>query len=229
MQFDVINTTGEVVGSTNLDESVWGIEPHLSVVHQALLRQLANARLGTSKTKGRSEVSGGGRKPWRQKGTGRARQGSTRSPQWVGGGVVFGPSPRKYTQAMPRKMRRLAIRSVLSAKLRDERLSVVQGMEELDGKTRSMKIALAGLPESRSMLIVVPSADSVVARGAANLPNTKTIIAGVLNVRDLLKFDRLVVMEEAVSQIEELWALDEASRQPSQWKLDRQAAAEEVA
>ena len=229
MQFDVINTTGEVVGSTNLDESVWGIEPHLSVVHQALLRQLANARLGTHKVKGRSEVSGGGRKPWRQKGTGRARQGSTRAPQWVGGGVVFGPTPRKYTQAMPRKMRRLAIRSVLSAKLRDERLSVVQGLAELDGKTKSMKAVLAALPESRSVLIVVPSADSVVVRGASNLPNTKTIVAGNLNVRDMLKFDRLVVMEEAVSQIEELWALDEASRQPSQWKLDRQAVAEEVA
>ena len=229
MQFDVFNTTGDVVGYTNLEESVRGIEPHLSVVHQALLRQLANARLGTHKAKGRSEVSGGGRKPWRQKGTGRARQGSTRAPQWVGGGVVFGPTPPKYTQAMPRKMRRQAIRSVLSAKLRDERLSVIQGMESLDGKTKSMKTALAALPESRSMLIVVPSADSVVARGAANLPNTKTIVAGMLNVRDMLKFDRLVVMEEAISQIEELWALDEASRQPSQWKLDRQAAAEEVA
>lgn len=230
MQYDVVNATGSVDGSINLDESVWGIEPHLSVVHQALLRQLANARLGTHKTKGRSEVSGGGRKPWRQKGTGRARQGSTRSPQWVGGGVVFGPTPRKYTQAMPRKMRQLAIRSVLSAKVADERLSVVKGLEELDGKTKSMKTALAALPESRSMLIVVDSVDSVIARGAANLPNTKTILAGNLNVRDVLKFDRLVVVESAISQIEELWALDEASRQPSQWKLDRQAAAaEEVA
>ena len=230
MQYDVVNATGSVDGSINLDESVWGIEPHLSVVHQALLRQLANARLGTHKTKGRSEVSGGGRKPWRQKGTGRARQGSTRSPQWVGGGVVFGPTPRKYTQAMPRKMRQLAIRSVLSAKVADERLSVVKGLEELDGKTKSMKTALAALPESRSMLIVVDSVDSVVARGAANLPNTKTILAGNLNVRDVLKFDRLVVVESAISQIEELWALDEGSRQPSQWKLDRQAAAaEEVA
>src|SRR5690554_5668097 len=127
MQFDVVNTKGEVVGSIELDESVWGIEPHLSVVHQALVRQNNNARIGTAKTKGRSEVRGGGRKPWRQKGTGRARHGSIRSPQWIGGGVVFGPTPRKYTQAMPRKMRRLAIRSVLSAKLRDERLSVVQG------------------------------------------------------------------------------------------------------
>ena len=229
MQFDVVNTKGEVVGSTELDESVWGIEPHLSVVHQALVRQNNNARLGTSKTKGRSEVSGGGRKPWRQKGTGRARQGSTRAPQWIGGGVVFGPQPRKYTQAMPRKMRQLAIRSVLSAKAADDRLTLVQGFEALDGKTKSMKETLAALPESRSMLIVVPNADSVVARGAANLPNTKTVIAGMLNVRDVLKYDRLVVTEEAISQIDELWALDEASREPSQWKLDRQAAAEEVA
>ncbi len=229
MQFDIVDTQGKVVGSTELDESVWGIEPNLSVVHQALLRQLANARLGTHKTKGRSEVSGGGRKPWRQKGTGRARQGSTRAAQWVGGGVIFGPPPRKYTQAMPRKMRRLALRSVLSAKVLDDRLSVVTGLEDLDGKTKSMKAALATLPESRSMLVVVPATDSVSARGAANLPNTKTVIAPMLNVRDVLKFDRLVVTEEAISQIEELWALDEASRQPSQWKLDRQAAAEEVA
>lgn len=229
MQFDVVNIKGEVVGTTNLDESVWGIEPHLSVVHQALVRQNNNARLGTSKTKGRSEVRGGGRKPWRQKGTGRARQGSIRAPQWIGGGVVFGPTPRSYTQAMPRKMRRLAIRSVLSAKVLDERLTVLQGLEELDGKTKSMKTALATLPESRSILMVVASTDSVAARGAANLPDVKTVIAGTLNVRDVLKYDRLVVVEEALGQIEELWALDEASRQPSQWKLDRQAAAEEVA
>ena len=229
MQFDVVNTKGEVVGSIELDESVWGIEPHLSVVHQALVRQNNNARIGTAKTKGRSEVRGGGRKPWRQKGTGRARHGSIRSPQWIGGGVVFGPTPRKYTQAMPRKMRRLAIRSVLSAKLRDERLSVVQGLEELDGRTKSMKTAMATLPENRSVLMVVASKDSVAARGAANLPHPKTVVAGSLNVRDVLKYDRLVIAEEAMGMIEELWALDEASRQPSQWKLDRQAAAEEVA
>lgn len=229
MQFDVVNTKGEVVSATELDESVWGIEPHLSVVHQALVRQNNNARIGTAKTKGRSEVSGGGRKPWRQKGTGRARQGSTRSPQWIGGGVVFGPTPRSYAQAMPRKMRRLAIRSVLSAKVADDRLTVVQGLEELDGKTKTMKAAFAALPEYRSVLLVVTSKDSIAARGAANLPNTKSIVVGSLNVRDVLKFDRLVVAEEALGHIEELWALDEESRQPSQWKLDRQAAAEEVA
>ena len=229
MQFDVVNTKGEVVGSTNLDESVWGIEPHLSVVHQALVRQNNNARIGTAKTKGRSEVRGGGRKPWRQKGTGRARQGSIRSPQWIGGGVVFGPTPRSYAQAMPRKMRRLAIRSVLSSKVREDRLTVVQGLETLDGKTKSLKTAFASLPESRSVLLVVASKDSIAARGAANLPDTKSIVVGSLNVRDVLKYDRLVVAEEALGAIEELWALDEASRQPSQWKLDRQAAAEEVA
>lgn len=229
MQFDVVNTKGEVVGTTELDESVWGIEPHLSVVHQALVRQNNNARIGTAKTKGRSEVRGGGRKPWRQKGTGRARQGSIRSPQWIGGGVVFGPTPRSFAQAMPRKMRRLAIRSVLSAKVRDERLTVVQGLEELDGKTKTMKSVFATLPESRSVLLVVASKDSIAARGAANLPNTKSIVVGSLNVRDVLKYDRLVIAEEAIAEIEELWALDEASRQPSQWKLDRQAAAEEVA
>lgn len=229
MQLDVVNIKGEAVGTAELDESVWGIEPHLSVVHQALVRQNNNARIGTAKTKGRSEVRGGGRKPWRQKGTGRARHGSIRSPQWIGGGVVFGPTPRKYTQAMPRKMRRLAIRSVLSAKVRDERLTVVQGLEEMDGKTKSMKTALAALPESRSILLVVASKDSIAARGCANIPHTKSVVAGSLNVRDVLKYDRLIVAEEALSTIEELWALDEASRQPSQWKLDRQAAAEEVA
>src|SRR5680860_66145 len=129
MQVDVHNTQGEVVDTVELDETVWGIEPNIPVMHQALVRQQANARLGTADTKTRAEVRGGGRKPWRQKGTGRARQGSTRSPQWTGGGVVWGPHPRKYTQRMPRKMRRLAIRSVLSAKLRDERLTVMQGLE----------------------------------------------------------------------------------------------------
>lgn len=229
MQYDVVNTKGEVVSTTKLDESVWGIEPHLSVVHQALVRQNNNARVGTAKTKGRSEVRGGGRKPWRQKGTGRARHGSIRSPQWIGGGVVFGPTPRSYAQSMPRKMRRLAIRSVLSAKVREDRLTIVQGLEELDGKTKTMMAALDALPEHRSVLLVVADKDSVAARGAANIPYTKSVVAGSVNVRDLLKFDRLVVAEEALSEIEKLWALDEASRKPSQWKLDRQAAAEEVA
>lgn len=229
MQFDVVNTKGEVVGQTDLDETVWGIEPHMAVMHQALVRQQANARVGTADTKTRGEVSGGGKKPWRQKGTGRARQGSTRSPQWKGGGVVFGPHPRKYTQAMPRQMRRLAIRSVLSAKLRDDRLTVIEGLADVEPRTKAMKDVLAALPQSRSMLIVMPEMVDSIIRGAGNLPQTKTIIASMLNVRDVLKFDRLVVTREAIDVIEGLWALPEEKRQPSEWQLERQAAASETA
>lgn len=225
MQIDVVNTKGEVVGSTDLEETVWGIEPHMSVMHQALVRQQANARLGTHDTKTRGEVRGGGRKPWRQKGTGRARQGTIRAPQWVGGGVVFGPHPRKYTKAMPRQMRRLAIRSALSAKLRDDRLTVVQGLGDVEPRTKAMKDVLAALPESRSVLIVMPDNVESIVRGAGNLPQTKTIIASMLNVRDVLKFDRLIVTEDAIEVIEKLWALPEEKRQPSKWKLERQAAA----
>ena len=145
MQIDVHNTAGSVVGKTNLDESVWGIEPNISVMHQALLRQQANARLGTHQTKTRSFVSGGGRKPWKQKGTGRARQGSIRAPQWIGGGVVFGPHPRSYEQDMPRQMRRLAIRSALSAKVKDNLLTVVEGLSALEPKTKAMKAAVEAL------------------------------------------------------------------------------------
>lgn len=229
MQFDVVNTKGEVVAQTDLDETVWGIEPNMSVMHQALVRQQANARVGTHDTKTRGQVSGGGRKPWRQKGTGRARQGTIRAPQWKGGGVVFGPHPRKYTKAMPRQMRRLAIRSVLSAKLRDDRLTIVDGLGEVEPRTKVMKDVLSALPESRSVLIVMPETVETIVRGAGNLPNTKTIIAPMLNVRDVLKYDRLVVTREAVEVIEELWSLPEEKRQPSQWKLERQAEASDTA
>ena len=229
MQIDVVSTKGEVVGTTELDETVWGIEPHVSVMHQALVRQQANARLGTHDTKTRSEVSGGGRKPWRQKGTGRARQGTIRAPQWIGGGVVFGPHPRKYTKAMPRQMRRLAIRSALSAKMADDRVTVVRGLAEVEGRTKAMKAVIEALPESRSVLIVMPETVESIVRGAGNLPDTKTIIAPMLNVRDVLKYDRLIVTEEAIEVIEGLWALPEEKRQPSQWKLQRQAEASDVA
>src|SRR6188472_1317525 len=139
MQIDILNTVGDVVASQELDETVWGIEPNIGVMHQALLRQQANARVGTHDTKTRAEVRGGGKKPWRQKGTGRARQGSTRAPQWSGGGVVWGPHPRKYTQQMPKQMRRLAVRSALSAKLRDDRVTIVQGLGEIEPRTKVMK------------------------------------------------------------------------------------------
>ncbi len=232
MQVDVHNTAGEVVTQTELDETVWGIEPHIAVMHQALLRQQANARKGTHNTLTRGEVRGGGKKPWRQKGTGRARQGSTRSPQWKGGGVVWGPHPRSYAQALPRKMRRLAIRSALSAKLRDDRVTVVQGLGEIEPRTKAMKGVLAGLPKSRSYLIVVHENVEPVYRSAANLQDVLTIRANVLNVRDVLKYERMIITREAIAAIEGLWALPEDRRQPSSWKLARlalQAAGPEVA
>jgi large subunit ribosomal protein L4 len=225
MQIDVHNTAGEVIGQTDLDESVWGIEPHIAVMHQYLLMQQANARLGTHDTKTRGEVSGGGKKPWRQKGTGRARQGSTRATQWKGGGVVWGPHPRKYTQKMPRKMRRLAIRSALSAKVRDERVTVIEGLGEIEPRTKVMKGLLEKLPASRSVLIVMPAKIEVIERAAGNLPNVWTIMAANLNVRDLLKYDRVLLTREAIGVIEGLWALPIGRRAPSRWKLARLAAA----
>jgi large subunit ribosomal protein L4 len=225
MQIDVVNTAGEVVSQQALDETVWGIEPNIPVMHQALIRQQANARLGTADTKTRAEVRGGGKKPWRQKGTGRARQGSTRSPQWVGGGVVFGPHPRKYTQALPRQMRVLAIRSVLSAKIKDERVTVIQGLDGIEPKTKTFKAIIEKLPESRSHLVVIAEKDEAIDRAASNLPNVHTILASYVNVRDVLKYERLIVTPEAIAKIEELWALPEEKRTLSSFAQARLAAA----
>jgi len=224
MEIDVYNTAGEVVSKTSLDESVWNIEPNIGVMHQALLLQQANQRQGTHDTKTRAEVRGGGRKPWRQKGTGRARQGSTRSPQWIGGGVVWGPHPRKYTQRMPRKMRRLAVRCALSVKLRDERLVVISGLGEIEGRTKAIKSVLANFPETRSTLIVITGEAGIVSQASGNLPDVRTLNAGFLNVRDLLKYERLIVMSEALPSIEAQLALPAERRAPSEWKLARLAA-----
>lgn len=233
MQKDVLNIHGATEGSIDLDDTVWGIEPHISVMHQAVVRQQANARLGTHDTKTRSEVRGGGRKPWRQKGTGRARQGTIRAPQWKCGGVVFGPHPRKYTQQMPRQMRRLAIRSALSAKLQDDRVMFVSGLEAVEPKTKAMKDVLGAFPESRSVLVVMHEKVESIERAAANLDNVKTIVAGMISVRDVLKYERVLVTQEAVEIIEGNWALEGKKREPSQWKLRRQPSAsateEEVA
>lgn len=223
MQVDVQNIQGEVVRQADLDETVWGIEPHIAVMHQALLRQLANARKGTHSTKTRGEVRGGGRKPWRQKGTGRARQGSIRAPQWKGGGVVWGPHPRSYRQDMPRKMRRLAIRSALSAKLRDDRLTVIEGLSAVEPRTKAMRQLLERLPASRSMLIAVADKAEAEAiyRAAGNLPDVAVVTAPMLNVRDVLKYDRLVVMAEAIPVVEGLWALQGKARTPGTFRQER--------
>jgi large subunit ribosomal protein L4 len=210
MQVKVFDTKAQEAGTVDLDDSVFGIEPNVAVMHQALLRQLANARTGTHETKTRAQVSGGGRKPWRQKGTGRARQGSTRSPQWRGGGVVFGPHVRSYEQDMPKKMRRLAIRSALSAKAQADEIVVLQGLADMEPKTKAMIQLLEELPSSKrsTLLVIGPDGDQAVAyRAAGNLQNVKVIRAGYVNVHDVLRHERLLLTTEAVETIHDLWSL----------------------
>jgi large subunit ribosomal protein L4 len=209
VQAQVYSTTGEVVDQIELNDFIFGIEPNVPVMHQALVRQRANARLGTHDTKTRGEVRGGGRKPWRQKGTGRARQGSTRAPQWRGGGTVFGPHPRSYNQDMPRKMRRLALRSALSDKARNEAILVVQGLEEIEPRTKVMKQVLEALAVSSSALIVLPAKTEAVERAAGNLGEIKTLLYLNLNLADLLKYQRLILTPAAVAEIQRVWGSKE--------------------
>lgn len=224
MKHDVIDVKGAVAGSVELDDSVWAIEPNIAVMHQALLLQLANARTGTHDTKTRAEARGGGRKPWRQKGTGRARQGSIRAPHWVGGGVAFGPHPRKYTQRMPRKMRKLAVRSALSAKVRDGRLTIVSDLNQVEPKTKAMIGMLDAMPEARSYLIILSEKQESIQRAAGNLSHVRTMLASYANVRDVLKYERLIATQEAIEAIEMALALPEDRREPSAWKQARLAA-----
>jgi len=203
MEASVYNATGETVGTVALDDALFGITPNTAVMHQALVRQQANARHGTHDTKTRGEVRGGGRKPYRQKGTGRARQGSTRSPQWKGGGTVWGPHPRKYTQAMPRKMRQLAIRSALSTKVAN--VAVLRGIDELEGRTKAMIALLGGLDNPRSTLIIAPERGDNLHRAAGNLGEVKVLNASYLNMADLLKYERLLFTVEALDHISRLW------------------------
>jgi len=202
MQVPLYNQAGEQIGTTELRDDIFAIEPNTPVMHQALVRQLANARQGTADTKTRGEVSGGGAKPWRQKGTGRARQGSTRAPQWRHGGIVFGPTPRSYEQKMPLKMRRLALRSALSVKVADGQIRVVDDLKLNAPKTRAVEEILSGLQIPASALIVLPESNPTVQKSAANLPDVKTLRANYLNVRDLLKYDFLVLPLGAVKVIE---------------------------
>lgn len=204
MLVTVYDTAGEVVGEYELQDYVFGIKPNRGVMHQALERQLANARQGTHNTKTRSEVRGGGRKPWRQKGTGRARHGSIRSPIWVGGGTVFGPKPRKYTKRMPKKMRRLALRSALSAKQRAGQLVVVDELMLEQPKTKAMVDILDRLTGgAASAVILMPDGDNtIVEKSANNLPHVKTLRAQYLNIRDLIGCDYVVMPLAALDIIE---------------------------
>jgi len=202
----VVDQAGAVTGSVELPEAVFGIEPNGPVMHQALIRQLANGRQGTSSTKTRSDVRGGGRKPWRQKGTGRARQGSTRSPQWEGGGVVFGPHPRSYRMDMPRKQRRLALRSALSAKAQDGEVVVLDGFALEEPRTRAVTDLIRAVDAPRKVLVVLGSHNEMLEKSARNIPEVQLTLAGNLSVRDLLSADMVIVTKDAIEHIEEAFA-----------------------
>jgi large subunit ribosomal protein L4 len=201
MEVNVLNMDGQKVRTVVLPPEIFEAPINVDLMHQAYVRQMANARLGTHSTKTRAEVAGGGRKPWRQKGTGRARQGSIRSPQWVGGGKVHTPKPRDYTQDMPRKMRRAALRSALSVKAAEDGIVVIEELVLSEPKTRLMADALNRLVGNASALILVPDKDGGhegVLRAANNLPEAKTLLANYLNIRDILGYDKVVLPLKAL-------------------------------
>lgn len=205
MQVSVYNLAGEVIDHIEISEQVFGVPFNEAVVHQAMLRQQANARQGTASTKTRSEVSGSTRKLFKQKGTGNARAGSIKSPLRPGGGILFGPKPRDYRQAMPKKMRRLALRCVLSAKARDQELVVLEGLSFEQPKTKEMVKILEALEVESSALIVTDKAEESVVKSARNLSGVKTMPAGLLNVVDILSYKMLLMTVAAVRKAEELW------------------------
>lgn len=204
MQLPVKNMAGQQVGAIELADVVFSAPVNTSLMHQALLRQLANARQGTHKTKERGEVAGGGKKPWRQKGTGRARQGSTRAPNFIGGGTIFGPRPRKYTQALPKKMQRAALRSALSVKADAGQIVIVDAVSTDQYKTKVMAgmLKALGLADQRVLMVLNEKNDQVW-RSVSNLPTLTTVLSGYINVRDLLGHDVVVLSNDAVKQIEQ--------------------------
>lgn len=202
---DVYNMDGTVTGSLELDDAVFGIEPNQDVLHRMVLNYQANRRQGTHSTKTRSEVAGGGKKPYRQKGTGRARQGSIRSAQHVGGGIIFGPKPRTYAYSLPRKMRRLAMKSALSAKVAGGNLIVVDTLSLDEIKTKRMAAIMNGLVDNRSALLVTLERDDKVEKSARNLVGIKTALANTINVFDILKFDAFVATREAILKVQEVY------------------------
>lgn len=205
MQVPVRNMAGDTVDQIELRDDIFAIEPNVAVMHQALVRQLANARLGTHSTKTRGEVSGGGRKPWRQKGTGRARQGSIVAPHWTGGGIALGPKPRSYVQKMNRKMRRLALRSALSVKAAEDQIVVLDSLEMPEPRTKEVSAMLERLNiNGESVLVLLPERNDNFELSARNLPFIKTLRANCLSVRDLLRYDRILMTRGAVEMIHSL-------------------------
>ena len=201
----VYNMEGKEVGTMELNDAVFGVEINEHLVHMAVVNQLANNRQGTQKAKTRSEVSGGGRKPWRQKGTGHARQGSTRAPQWAGGGVVFAPVPRDYSFKLNKKEKRAALKSVLTSRVQDGKLIVVDELKFDEIKTKNFKAVMDNLKVSKA-LVVLADNDEKVVMSARNLASIKTELVGSINVFDILKGDTLVLTKDAVAKIEEVYA-----------------------
>ena len=202
----IFDMTGKKVGTQELAESVFGIEPNMSVMHLMVVNYLANQRQGTQSTLTRSEVSGGGKKPWRQKGTGRARQGSTRAPQWYHGGIAHGPKPRSYGFSINKKVRRLAMKSALSSKVAAEEMIVLEKLELAEIKTKEVVKVLSSLEVGKKTLIVLPEKDDVVYRSARNIAGVKTTLVNTLNVYDILNCDTIIVLQDAVAKIEEVYA-----------------------
>ena len=203
---DVYNIDGKKVSEVELKEEIFGIIPNENVVHAVLVNYLANQRQGTQSTKTRAEVRGGGKKPWRQKGTGRARQGSIRAPQWIKGGIALGPKPRSYKYRVNKKERRLALKSVLSSKVIENQLIVVDTLPLKEIKTKSMVSALNNLKVQGKTLIVLPEKNENVQKSARNIENVKTSLVNTINVYDLLKYNKLILTLDAVKKIEEVYA-----------------------
>jgi large subunit ribosomal protein L4 len=203
---DVYNVEGKKVSTVELKEEIFGIEPNEAVVHSVLVNYLANQRQGTQSTKTRSEVSGGGRKPWRQKGTGRARQGSIRAPQWIKGGIALGPKPRSYTYRVNKKEKRLAIKSLLSSKVLENQLVVIDALPFKEIKTKQMVSALANNKVEGKTLVMLPEKNEAVQKSARNIEGVKTTLVNTINVYDLLKYNKLVLTLDTVKKLEEVYA-----------------------
>ena len=201
----VYNMEGNQVGDIELNDAVFGVEVNEHLVHMAVVSQLANNRQGTQSAKTRSEVSGGGRKPWRQKGTGHARQGSTRSPQWTGGGVVFAPKPRDYSFRLNKKERRIALKSALTSRVQDNKFIVVDALKMDEVKTKTFANTLSNLKVNKA-LVILNENDSNVVLSARNIPTVKTALTNTINVYDIMKYDTVVIDKAAVATIEEVYA-----------------------
>ena len=206
MQVQVVDMTGKKVGEMELSDAVFGIEPNASAMHSVVVNYLANQRQGTQSTLTRAEVSGGGRKPWRQKGTGHARQGSPRAPQWTHGGVALGPKPRKYTFSLNKKLRRLAMKSALSSKAQENSIIVVDSIHMDEFKTKTMVQMFKDLGVDKKALLVMPGVDQKVIKSAANIPGVQTALVNTINVYDILNCDKFVVTREAAEKIQEVYA-----------------------